>query len=195
MARNQPQPLEFEEYGYGAAAAYLAQSEEGSRFAPGALEVLAGDKGLKLGEKAEGFVKGAIASEKGVETAINAYSGAFFEKRDQYKPSQLTSWYKPVLKGLKKDSKDKFLYELSKHDETIAAMKKKMAEAAYILDKKAPKGAQPQDKIDAAKETQKKYQDIFLVMATLDQYKFEGMRTDAVDATRIRELEGLAAKL
>lgn len=196
MARqNQPQPLAFEEYQYGALANYLAHSEESSRFAPGALEVLAGDKGLKLGEKAEGFVKGTIASDEGVATAINAYAGAFYEERDKYKPSQLTSWYTPVLAGLDKESKDQILGELTKHDETIESIKKKMAKSEYILDKKAPKGFHPDDVVEKAKKTQKKYRGFSLALESLDKYMFENLRVDAVNSTRVRDLKGLASKL
>jgi len=190
-------PLDFEKYQYGAVAGYLASSDDDStrRFAPNALEVLAGEKGLNLGEEALGFIRGTQASEKGIQTAIGVYGGAFQEKRAQYKPSELTSWYSPALSGLDDETKDKLLGELSKHDETIGDINKKLQRAAYILDNKAPRGFHPEDVVEQAKATQQKYGGAFLVMQALDEYVFENLRADAVEVTKAKELKDLASKL
>jgi len=190
-------PLTFEKYQYGALAGYLASSDDEStkRFAASALEVLAGPKGFNLGEEAEGFVRGTQASDKGIQTAIGTYAGIFQEKRGEYKPSDLASWYAPVLSGLDDESKGKIDRELSKHDETLKDIEKKLQKSAYILDKKAPKGFHSNDAIESAKATRQKYAGVFTVMSTLDKYMFENLRVDAVDASRIEDLKNLASKL
>jgi hypothetical protein len=93
---------DFMKYQYGASAARLLGSKESAMYAPSALEVLAGDKGLKLGDDAVGFIRGTQASEKGTQTAAGIYAEKFYEARGTYKPSQLVSWYDSVLNGLDK---------------------------------------------------------------------------------------------
>jgi len=66
MPPTTPRPA-YEKYQYAGLAGNLYNSKESKRFAPGALEVLAGAKGLNLGEEALGFVRGTQASEKGIE--------------------------------------------------------------------------------------------------------------------------------
>lgn len=188
---------DFEKYQYGALAANLAQSNEGE-FASGALEVLAGAKGLNLGEEALGFIRGTQASEDGIKTAIADYSKSFQDKRSEYKPADLADWYDSVLKGLKKEDKKKYLSALGKHDETIKTIRKKVKIASRIVKAQEDddiKGEYTPEQVSKAKETMDEYRNIFSVMAALDQYKFEELRPVAVEAARKRDLEALAKKL
>jgi hypothetical protein len=189
------QRTDFKRYQYGAAAAYLASTEDGGRYAPGALEVLAGAKGLNLGEDAEGFIRGTQASEDGVTTAIAVYASKFEEKRGEYKPSELVDWYGSALGGLESGDRDKIVGALNRHDETIKSIREKYAKAKYMTDKKAPKGLFSNDQIAEAKETIARYKDVMDVMQTLDRYSYESLRPDAVDTTRMQELKNLASKL
>jgi hypothetical protein len=190
---NDDSRLNFEEYQYGALAARLAGSEENARFAPSALEILAGSKGLNLGEKALGFIRGTQASEDGMKTAINIYGGQFEEKRGEYKPAELTSWYQPLIADLSKEDQDKILAALNEHDETLASIREGYGKATYII--KAPKGLFTDEQKNAAKKVKEKYERVLLVMQTLDSYKFESLRGDAVDSTRKTDLKNLASKL
>lgn len=188
---------DFEKYQYGALAANLAQSDEGE-FASGALEVLAGAKGLNLGEEALGFIRGTQASEDGIKTAIADYSKSFQDKRSEYQPADLADWYDSVLKGLKKEDKKKYLSALGKHDETIKTIRKKVKIASRIVKAQEDddiKGEYTPEQVSKAKETMDEYRNIFSVMAALDQYKFEELRPVAVEAARKRDLEALAKKL
>ncbi|MCX6749156.1 MAG: hypothetical protein NTW17_00215 [Candidatus Pacearchaeota archaeon] len=185
--------LSFEKYQYGALAGRLASLEDSARFAPSALEILAGSKGLNLGEEALGFIKGTQASEEGIKTAIQTYAGQFEKKRAEYKPAELAEWYAPVLKGLDEAEVTKILATLNEHDETINSIKEGYNRADYIL--KAPKGLFNEEQLANAKKTKEKYEKTLLVMQTLDNYKFETLRTDAVDETRKADLKGLASKL
>ena len=189
--------LSFEQYQYGALAANLAQSNEGE-FASGALEVLAGAKGLNLGEEALGFIRGTQASEEGIKTAISTYNKQFQDERSKYKPADLADWYDSVLKGLKKEDKEEYLSTLGKHDETIKTIRKKVKIASRIVKAQEDddiKGEYTPEQVSKAKETMDKYRNVFSVMAALDQYKFEELRPVAVEAARKKDLEALAKKL
>ena len=188
--KNQETP-DFQRYQYGALAGDLL--EQGSKYVTGALEVLAGEKGLDLGEEAEGFIRGTQSSEEGVKTAIQIYNAKFQKKFGENDISSLGSWYDPVLRGLDKEGKDKILEVLGKHDISISGLREEITKAAYIL--KAPKELFAEDKKDKAKEVLKRYQEVAQVLNTLDSYKMETLRPDAVNATRVTELKGLASKL
>lgn len=195
MTEQKERTLEdFTKYQYGALAARLAQSKEGD-YAQSALEVLAGANGLNLGEEALGFVKGAMASKDGINTATNIYNGKFEEKRKAYKPLELAGWYSSVLSDLGEDERKAILMSLGEHDETLESITQKIEEARYII--KAPEKSglvTPEQRVQAVK-TIKKYNNVYAVLQTLDKYKFESLRPDAVNATRKSELNGLAKKL
>lgn len=187
--------LDFEKYQYAGLAANLAISREGAKYAPGALEVLAGAKGLDLGEEALGFIEGTKASEEGIKTAINNYVKKFQDERGKYKPVDLTDWYDSVLSDLGKEEREKFERTLGEHDETLKSINEQYDQASYIASDDAPEGVFTPDQIADAKKTLKKYEDLMTVLNILDTYKFEELRPDAVEVTRKRSLERLAKKL
>jgi len=187
--------LDFEKYQYAGLAASLAKSEEGTQYVPGALQVLAGEKGLKLGEEALGFIRGTQASEEGIRTAINVYNKKFQDERNKYKPVNLAKWYDSVLSGLEYTERTKILIALGKNNETLKDISEKVRKAAYIIDDKAPENMFTPEQRSEAKETIEKYKDVFNTMAVLDNYKFEELRSDAVEATRKRSLEDLVKTL
>ena len=187
--------LDFEKYQYAGLAASLAKSEEGTQYVPGALQVLAGEKGLKLGEEALGFIRGTQASEEGIRTAINVYNKKFQDERNKYKPVNLAKWYDSVLSGLEYTERTKILIALGKNNETLKDISEKVRKAAYIIDDKAPENMFTPKQRSEAKETIEKYKDVFNTMAVLDNYKFEELRSDAVEATRKRSLEDLVKTL
>ena len=190
--------LDFEKYQYAGLAASLAGSKENAQYIPGALEVLAGDKGLGWGEEALGFIRGTQASEKGIETAINVYNQKFQEKRGKYKPIDLAKWYHSVLTDLGDTEKTQILTTLEKHDETIKDIKKKFKIALRVVQSQEDddlKDEYTPEQISEAKDTLEKYNGIINLMATLDNYKFEELRSDAVEATRKGSLEDLVKNL
>lgn len=189
---NEERP-DFERYQYGALAARLASSEESVRFAPGALETLAGGKGLGLGEDAQGFISGTFASERGIQIAIGNYAGKFEKNRGEYKPAELANWYMPVIADLNKKTQDKILTVLNEYDEPLKAIEKTVERAGWIS--KAPEGERSEAEIAEAKNLVKHYENLFKVMGLLDSFMFELLRGDAVSATRKRELEVLLESL
>jgi len=195
MTEKQKSNYSFEKYQYGALAARLASSKESSRYAPSALEVLAGAQGLNLGEEALGFIRGTQASEKGIKTAIDIYNGKFEEEKGKYKPLDMAAWYDSVLSDLDKEDKEKILGELGKYDETLASINEKIGDALNTLDKKAKKGKFTDAQINEAKETIEKYQQLTHVLETLDNYKFEELRPGVVNESRKKDLKDLASKL
>ena len=189
---------DFQKYQYAGLAASLATSEESAKYIPGALEVLAGAKGLNLGEEALGFIRGTQASKEGIETAINVYNQKFQEERGKYKPIDLSKWYDSVLTNLKDTEKTKILTALEKYDETIKDIGKKVKLALRVVNSQEDddlKDEYTPEQVSEAKDTLKKYQDVVSVMAALDNYKFEELRSDAVEATRKISLESLVKKL
>lgn len=188
-------PMGFEKYMYGALAGRLAQSKESSQYAGSALEMLAGSRGLNLGEEALGFIRGTQASKEGIKTAINVYAGKFEEERGKYKPIDMAQWYDSILKDLDAGDKQKIVGALAKHTETLGSIIKKISQAGYITNDEAPEGLFTKEQIDSAKKTLEKYGEVLQVMNVLDNYKFEELRTDAVSSRRKADLKGLASKL
>lgn len=187
--------LDFQKYQYAGLAASLATSKEGAKYVPGALQVLAGDQGLKLGEEALGFIRGTNITKEGIKEAINVYYQKFQDERNKYKPVNLVDWYDSVLNGLEYTEKGKILIALGKNNETIGSISEKVREAMYTLSDTAPKNMFTSEQKSEAKETIEKYKDVLDIMETLDNYKFEELRSDAVEATRKRSLEDLVKTL
>ncbi|MEK6841826.1 MAG: hypothetical protein AABX91_01605 [Nanoarchaeota archaeon] len=198
MTNGQPQGRQlpdFMKYQYGALAGRLAQSEESGRYAPSALEMLAGSKGLNLGEEAQGFIRGTNASEDGIKTAIGIYAKKFQEKRGEYKPVELASWYSNVLSSISPEDAKKITGKLAEYDETLSDINKKYIAADHLLSG-VNKGIKFDDeKIAQAKKIKEKYQLVLEVLGMLDNYTFEDLRTDAVKTARKTELNGLASRL
>ena len=186
------QSLDFERYQYGALATRLAGSAESKRFAPSALEILAGSKGLNLGEEALGFIRGTQASEEGIKTAMQIYAGEFEKKRGEYKPAELSGWYQPLIADLDKTDQDKIGSVLARYDETLKDIYLAYGKATHAL--KTPGGISP-DEEEKAKEIKAKYEPIILLLQTLDSYKFETLRGNAVDSARKTDLKNLASQL
>ena len=197
MVNEQRQLPDFQKYQYGALAGRLAQSEESSRYAPSALEMLAGPRGINLGLDAIEYHNSfGEQTQEQIAKSIRVYSGKFEEKRGEYKPVELANgWYGAVLNSLDKEDKDKILAVLGRHDETLGNITKKAQKAAYTV--KAPKDSglfTPEQKAEA-EETLGKYQRVLRIIEALDRYTFEGLRPDAVKASEKQELKGLASQL
>ena len=188
----------FERYMYGALAGRFLQSKENARHTPSALEVLAGAKGLNLGEEAEGFIKGTQASEKGIQTAVGIYAGKFEEKRGEYSPSQLSQFYLPILDGLENGTRETILRHIKEYTEPLKEIIKKYKRAAKIVEESEDddfKDMYTPEQVSEAKKTAEKYGKVLNTLQKLDEYKFETLRPDAVDVTRKSELKNLASKL
>ena len=188
----------FEKYMFGALAGRLASSEESSRFAPNALELLAGSKGLNLGKEAEGFVKGTYASKEGIQTAIGIYGGMFEKERGQYSPADLTEWYMPLLSDLEKEEKEKIVEILGKHAESTQEINKRYLKAVRVVkdsEDENLKELHDKKKVSESKEILEKYREIMSTLRVLDEYKFENLRPDVIDEARKKDLKNLASKL
>jgi len=191
---KQAKKQEFERYAYGSAAAQLASDKASSRYAGGALEVLAGKKGVNLGEEAEGFIIGTLASPKGIQDASENYNGKFNKYRGEIKVGDLGEWYGSTLTGLNATEKAKILAEFDKFkDKNLGAILKKATNASYQLED--PDNNFNKEVKNKATDTLKKYANLLNMMDILDNYKNEEMRPDAVKATRKKDLKNLTSKL
>jgi hypothetical protein len=185
---------DFEQYQYGALAGRLAQSKESARFAPGALEILAGAKGLGLSDEAIKYHKSfGEQSPEQIGSAIRAYAGQFEEKRARYKPGELADWYQPVLEGLDQTEKDKIVAYLKTYDESLGQINENLEDASTISE--ASDRLYTPEKKAEAKRILERYQPLAALLQTLDSYKFESLRLDAVDSERVKKLKDLASKL
>ncbi len=184
---------DFERYVYGALAARLASSEESSQFAPGALEMLAGEKGLNLGEDAEGFVQGTLSSEDGTKIAIGTYANKFSDARSSYKPIDLVDWYGFLEDDLDNEEREILYGVLNQTDETLGSINKKAQEANHKLE--GPEGMYSKAELAEARQTLERYQKALTVIGTLDNYMFEGLRPEVIENVRKDNLKGLVSKL
>ncbi|MDP3987454.1 MAG: hypothetical protein Q8P81_04485 [Nanoarchaeota archaeon] len=195
MAEQEQTPsYSFEKYQYGALAGLLAGSEETKRYAPSALEILAGSKGLNLGEEAEGFVRGTYASEKGLETAIKIYAGSFMEKKGEYTPSDLAGWYSDVLAGLSDEEAGRITQYLGEYAESLSSINKRVSRANHILEGKNT-DANTDEQVREAEKVMEKYGNLLNIISVLDRYKFEKLKPTVIDAARKKDLKNLASQL
>ena len=198
MTNETPDYSIFEKYQFGALAARLNASKESAKYAPSSLEVLAGSKGLNLGDEAMGFIRGTQASQEGIKTAINTYAEQFEQARADYTPSDLSDWYMPLLDGIEDEEKERILGVLNEYSEKLGEINKKFKVASKIIENSEDADLRDlynEEQISQAREDVEKYGKVMLTMQILDNYKFEGLRPDVIDAARTKELKGLASRL
>ena len=182
---------EFEKFKYGELAQRFLGSEESAKFVDGALLVLGKDLGL--GDDAEGFIEGALASEEGTAKAAEIYSTSFNKGFNTQDASKM-DWYNGTLAGLSSEEQDKFKKVFSDQSgKTYQKIQEEFSKAAYTI--RAPKGMFSDTDNDGPKKTVEKYQKFLGVKENLDDYVFEGLRGKAVDASRKRNLKDLSSKL
>ena len=191
--RQTPDYSKLFRYQYGALAAqFLKEKDTGS--VNGSLEMLVGKDGLNLGKEAEGFIRGTQASEKGIQTAVSIYLGAFEEARGEYSPADLTGWYSGVLSGLGDEESGRITQYLGKYKESWKEISGKVIGANHTL-KGAGTGANTPEQIAEAQKTMEKYSGVFNLIGDLDRYHFEKLRPKATEKARMNELRELASRL
>ncbi|MBU2616097.1 MAG: hypothetical protein KKC19_03260 [Nanoarchaeota archaeon] len=182
----------FEKYQYGALAArFLNQKDEQS--ARSSLELLAGKGGLNLGEEAEGFIRGTQASEKGIQTATEIYSGKFGEAQGGYSPSDLSGWYSDILSDLGGDESARITQYLKDFSESYEGIIAKMVKADHILKGRELEASNP-EQITEAEETFKKYGNLTNLVQKLTGYKFDILCKNVTVVNMKNELGELASK-
>lgn len=185
---------DFERFQYGYLAASLLGKGEDSKYVQGSLELLAGKEGLNLSEDAQGFVQATFASDESIQTATGIYGNQFQDKLKGVSVSEYYSWYNPQLAGLDDADKKRFDSAMDAFKgEKVGEINKKIRLATTKL--KAPQGDYSDAEIDEARKTYQKYEKYLAVTQTLDGYKFESLKSNAVDAARKKELKTLASKL
>lgn len=192
--QNQNQPKsEHKQFVYGNVAARLAGNENDIKYIPASLDLLAKDLGL--GDKADGFVQGAYASEKGMQKVIQVYAGKYEKEIGKLNVSSLYSEYSSVLAGASSEAKNKIKAAFDKHSgENWGKLNKEISKANFIYGGKAPEGVFNEEDKKKAEETLRKYQDFIQAQGMLDSYKFEESRAKAVEATKKKDLESLVKK-
>ncbi len=181
---------EHKQFVYGNVAARLARNENDIKYIPASLDLLAKDLGL--GDKAEGFVQGAYASEKGIQTAITVYASKYEKEIGKLNVSSLFSEYSSVLAGAPEGVKSKIKTAFDKYGgENWGKLQNIISKASFIANGKYPEGTFSEEDKKKAGETVTKYQDFIQAQEMLDSYKFEESRAKAVEATKKKDLESL----
>ncbi len=187
----------FDQLKYATLAAQLAQSEEGARYIPGALDSLAGPEGLDLGEDALGFIRGSQASEQGIKTAIETYHNLYNKKKsDQVVNTELLNYYQnaEVFNNLEDADRDKLVREFTRHQGlTFGQIEEQIKDAQYKLSD--PENYFTDDQKDGARQILEGYQKFIAVEEMSERYLMESLRPDSVNATRVREMKNLADRL
>lgn len=178
---------------YGDVAAWLLERGDDAKYAVGSLIECAGEKGLNLGPDAEGFVKGTISTDEGIKTASSIYSSQYKEGFSKTKLSELAGFYGPLFKGLSDDERKTLERILNAGELTVEEMNKKLKVASYILSD--PDNLFTDEQKENAQKEIQKYKGVANLMKTLEEYRREKLRPDAVDATRVEDLKGLVKKL
>ena len=190
------QTPEYEKFRYGGLAAWLLGREQDSKYATGALKVLAGPGELDVGEDRWGFVEGTLASSEGIQRASGNFAKRFYSAMDSSKISDLAgnSWYSPTLEGLTDEDQASIRGTLGNFgNTTFGGMEKSLKRDSWIL--QAPEGEKTPEEKEQAQARITRYKPAVETLKRIDGYAFENIRQKAVDETRVTELSQYAGSL
>ncbi len=191
MAENQEQTVNFREFAYANVAGQLAQSKRDAGYVTVALDKLVDDMNVPS-QYIDGFKQGAFASEKGIQTSINAYSNTYHEEMGKLKVKDVYSWYESTLKDAPENGKEKTKAVFDKYgEENFGKLRNEISKASYILNGEAPKDTFSEDDMKKAEKTLEKYKDFKDALIFVEKYKFEELRVNVIEKSRKSELENL----
>lgn len=184
---------DFQKYQYAYLAGVLTQKGE-EEYVPGSLELLAGKDGLNLSDDAMGFVRGANASKEGIDTVKGIYSEKYFKALENTTVDQYIKWYGDVLKDIPEEERSKILKVLKeKGSEKIGKIQKEFINAQKIIEDKTDLFTEKHK--EDAKNFLQKYQAFLGAYSTLEKYKTEELRSNAVNVSKKNDLSELVSKL
>ena len=145
--------------------------------------------------------EGVYNNQAGIKKAIEVYSDAYSQARDSLTVDQLTGHYSGGMDLLSDQDKKTLNTELGKFkNETYGNIEKQMQKAGYVS-----QGAQEglldgtpeeiQKKVESARATLEKYQNLIVMLRTLESFKLETLRPETVKRSTKTNLEGLAKHL
>ena len=164
--------------------------------ANGALETLAYDLGII--SRAEGFIQGTLASEKGIDTATGIYSQKYHEILEGLTVNDLSTHYDQILKGyLSEEGAEPIRAEFNRFSgQTYGDIIKQVTRANYVVQ------GESEDRYDFSEEevwdarvTLERYKGLITSMNLLDDIKFENLRPRAAKRTHEAGLEDFSKGL
>ncbi len=181
-------------YERGELARRLIGSEDGQKHLGSTLEQLAYDLGMTGDPK--GFVEGVMASKQGIETTVGNYVGKRQDAMSSVTVQELSGYYGETLDSyLDGTEAGKIKAELGKFsDETFGDITKKLKKAKYDLDGEEH-GELSDEKKNSAEAVLKKYENVMLILQTLENDKMEKLRPSVVEKSHKKELKEIAGKL
>ncbi|VVB83810.1 Uncharacterised protein [uncultured archaeon] len=182
-------------YQYADVSARLYSNEQTAPFAKGALEKLIEKMDSSSKDIAEGFYKGAFATEEGMKIAISINAKKY---QDALNGLNVAEFYEARLGTLKsvlgdeKTEEAKSIFE-KYSGQTIGSINKKFEQANAILKDKT--GLFDDKKKDEAKKTIEKLTPLYTLINLIEQRNYETLIPSATKSTYKEEITEALKKL
>jgi len=180
-------PADFQRYAFANVAAKMSQSEGNELYIQGAVDLLS--KNLDFGRDGKDLYDQYV-TDKATNKLIEIYDKKFNSKLAEASVAEIYDWYKPALKGATDSQKNSINSEFSKFsNESYAKLMGKIGALQYKS--KSPEGAISKEEKENAQKELQKYTGFLVAQQMLNQYNYESMRMQAVEASKPHSFGGL----
>ena len=145
-------------------------------------------------DEAEGVIEGALASDKGIKTAVSIYAGKYQDALYSLNFRELFDAYDDTLRDFLGDDSEEYErarntaeeYREQNYGDVAKAVKKAQAQV-----KNAKALGLSVDEVDSAKETLERHARVMNVLAMLERNKLEALRPQVVRRATKRGLKDI----
>lgn len=182
-------PAEFQRYAFANVAARMSQSEGDALYIPGAVELLS--KNLDFGRDGKDLYDQYL-TDNATNKVIDIFNKKFNSKFVEASIADVYNWYKPALKGVTPEQATLVNSEFGKYaGENYNKLMGKIGALQYKANPDAPEGAISKEEKESAQKELEKYKGFIIAQKLLGQYNYEGMRMQAVEASKPHSFGGL----
>jgi len=180
-------PAEFQKYAFANVAANMSKSEADVLYVSGAINLL--EKNLDFGNDGRELYDQYI-TDNATDKLIQIYNNKYNLKLGEASVAEVYDWYKPALKGATDEQKALVDSTFGKYaGENYAKLMGKIGALQYKA--KSPEGAISKEEKENAQEELQKYMGFIMAQEILNQYHFETLRMQAVEASKPNAFGGL----
>jgi hypothetical protein len=188
MAEEKPKekaPAEFQRYAFANVAAKMSQSEGNELYMQGAVDLLS--KNLDFGRDGKDLYDQYV-TDNATNKLIDIYNKKYNAKLAEASVSDVYDWYKPALRGITPEQTALVNSEFGKYSgENYAKLMGKIQLLQYKL--KTP--GLSKEEAENIQKQMKPYEGFVIAQQLLSQYNYEGMRMQAVEASKPHTFGGL----
>ncbi len=152
-------------------------------------------KDLEIGDKAEGFIAGSMASEQGINAAVGVYAKKRTKALESSRVEELGEYFKPYVEYADAESVKKIQTTLAKYSGKTLGEIKKIVDNANVILKGKDKYPFKQEEIDKAKKTAEEYAPLFKILDTVDHAEIDSLLPGIRKKVHGKSLEKIAKDL